>query len=692
MIINLSPFEKNRIIPDNFGSTEMGRDLLAQDYLLKQITASLTNPDTDLGKKFWDGVYEHAYQRFGTTDIPTDTISKVWITPDKAVVYEKGNTVYVLEHHLKVMMESDYYAMKAAVNNGPAMEDNEEIRISKQVMREVIIPAIEKEVNEGRSFAPVRQMYSGMLLATWYKLALKESILGRLYADQNRTKGVDQDPENNQKIFRQYVEAFNKGVFNMIKEDVDRYSQEIIPRKYFSGGCDKAGYAGPDGILGTSDDGLTRKTNDANSEALARGESGDLDFAAVEVRNSRALTASDMSEGESDLDNSQDLTRTEQNRQALGKAFSAWLRGKVEFPINQFVFPGAQTSVVYALSRTQGVIWTTVKPSFSAQRFWLVKLGEDKFLLPRPLSPERFEALGADGTVLWVEQSPSRATIVPIKLDTYGGDLIVDAEYEAQIKNAISNAKAQPAVVVPTVSDAQPVKNAGLPTNVSATSIPVGNPEAAIKEINPEKYNEHVKALGTIFTQWLRTSIQEYLLKDLTRVLKERFPDAKVSIVYRWGGAYELYWSRERESNPQQYFLVETEYGLFLFPRPLTKERFMDPGRVGRLWRDGDKELIEPGQAKLVMPIRVVGSNRLEVEANELKVDGGRFDMAGAVVENGGIDFAQASLNMQIRRDGNGVPLPVSQQNLDSIRINGLVPVILSIQSGANVKMFPAVP
>ena len=65
--VNLSPYEQDRVIPDNFGLTEMGRDLLAQDYLLKQISASLTNPDTDLGKKFWDGVYAQAYEKFGTT-------------------------------------------------------------------------------------------------------------------------------------------------------------------------------------------------------------------------------------------------------------------------------------------------------------------------------------------------------------------------------------------------------------------------------------------------------------------------------------------------------------------------------------------------------------------------------------------------------------------------------------------------
>ncbi|HQP12480.1 MAG TPA: hypothetical protein PK470_06925, partial [Candidatus Omnitrophota bacterium] len=42
--VNLSPYEKDRIIPTEFGETEMGRDLLGQDYILKQLTASLIYP------------------------------------------------------------------------------------------------------------------------------------------------------------------------------------------------------------------------------------------------------------------------------------------------------------------------------------------------------------------------------------------------------------------------------------------------------------------------------------------------------------------------------------------------------------------------------------------------------------------------------------------------------------------------
>ena len=99
-----SPYEKDRIIPQSFGLTEMGRDLLAEDYMLKQITASLIYPEGEIGKKFWKRIYEEAAKKFGTTNIPVNTFNKVWIVPEKAVVYEnaKAGTAYVVEAKLKV--------------------------------------------------------------------------------------------------------------------------------------------------------------------------------------------------------------------------------------------------------------------------------------------------------------------------------------------------------------------------------------------------------------------------------------------------------------------------------------------------------------------------------------------------------------------------------------------------------------
>src|ERR1700676_3497680 len=108
--VNLSPYEKDRIIPNSFGLTEMGRDLLAEDYMLKQITASLIYPEDGTGKKFWNRVYKEAQKKYGTTDISVNTFNKVWIVPEKAVVYEnaKPSAAYVVESKLKVMLEEDY--------------------------------------------------------------------------------------------------------------------------------------------------------------------------------------------------------------------------------------------------------------------------------------------------------------------------------------------------------------------------------------------------------------------------------------------------------------------------------------------------------------------------------------------------------------------------------------------------------
>ncbi len=287
--VNLSPYEKDRIIKDDFGKTEMGRDLLSQDYLLKQITASLIYPEEGLGQKFWNRVYEEAAKKFGTTNIPVNTFNKVWIVPDNAVIYEKGNTAYVLKNHLKVMLEEDYLAVeKNRSQSGDMLRKPEGIatcpqagcqankavnvkanELGSQIIREIVLPALEKEVNEGKNFAQLRQVYSGMILAAWYKRALKESLLSKIYADKGKLRGLSSPntlhlsppnasvggPEHKasstgfptetfgndtEYIYQQYLQAFKKGVYNYIKEEQDPTTQQMIPRKYFSGGTENS--------------------------------------------------------------------------------------------------------------------------------------------------------------------------------------------------------------------------------------------------------------------------------------------------------------------------------------------------------------------------------------------------------------------------------------------------------------------
>jgi hypothetical protein len=288
--VNLSPYEKDRIIPKSFGLTEMGRDLLAEDYMLKQITASLIYPEDVIGKKFWKRVYEQTAKKFGSTNIPVNTFNKVWIVPEKAVVYEnaKAGTAYVVESKLKVMLEEDYLAvqknqsrlggqpgdmfkpeqqrtcpqadcqpsdgLKTKASQGANFTQSNDINtLGSQIVREIIIPELTKEVNENKNFAQLRQVYNSLILATWYKKKIKDSILSQIYANKNKVAGIkytesviarnpkgDAAISETEKIYQRYLKAFKKGAYNYIKEEADPVTLQTIPRKYFSGGLDLA--------------------------------------------------------------------------------------------------------------------------------------------------------------------------------------------------------------------------------------------------------------------------------------------------------------------------------------------------------------------------------------------------------------------------------------------------------------------
>ena len=74
-------------------------------------------------------------------------------------------------------------------------------------------------------------------MAAWFKETLKQSVLSQTYVDQNKIDGIDiEEKDIKDKIYAQYLKAYEKGVYDFIKEDYDPITQDLIPRKYFSGG------------------------------------------------------------------------------------------------------------------------------------------------------------------------------------------------------------------------------------------------------------------------------------------------------------------------------------------------------------------------------------------------------------------------------------------------------------------------
>ncbi len=234
--VNLSPYEKERIIPENFSTTEMGRDLLEEDYRLKQLTSALMSPQGVNGSKFWKRLNALLHESYGTSDIPLDLFNKVWIVPGRAMVYEniRGGAACVVQSDLRVLLEKDYYA---GSSSGSSPQPFSFDQIAPEILRDELLPVIEKAVNEGADFARLRQIYNALILAVWYKDKVRDSALSRGYADQSKTGGIDfSSPEDCRQIWRKYVESFADARHSSIEEYQDVPDGEIRARKYFSGG------------------------------------------------------------------------------------------------------------------------------------------------------------------------------------------------------------------------------------------------------------------------------------------------------------------------------------------------------------------------------------------------------------------------------------------------------------------------
>lgn len=215
--VNLSPYESDRIMYDGLEKTDFGKELLTQDYILKQFVSSLTYPDSDLGKEYWSQTKT------------SDNFNKVWIVPSSAVVRENGTMAYVKEAKLDVQYEKDYLAQ---LENGKLARDE---AVDDRV-KDKLLEAIRYEVNNGENFAQLRQLYHSLVLATWFKKKFQNSFY-KHYIDNDRTSGIDlYTVEHKDEIYSNYVESFRKGVYDLAKKEYDRNSGRKVRRRYFSGG------------------------------------------------------------------------------------------------------------------------------------------------------------------------------------------------------------------------------------------------------------------------------------------------------------------------------------------------------------------------------------------------------------------------------------------------------------------------
>lgn len=233
--VNLRPDSENQIIDQELTRTDLGKVLLETDLQLKKDVASFTSPETPTGKEYWNKLYAKAGQIFNSENITIPTLTRPWIVPGEVIIRETAQSAYVYKATLKVMLEQDHLKDSADYNfNDPRLKELNEY--SAQLVRQIIIPKLTKEVNSSSKYASLRQVFNSLILARWFKSRFtgKSGAYPKLINTGNLNGLASKEAWSKTTYFKEYQKSFSSGEYN-IKEQVNGVLGPTI-RTYFSGG------------------------------------------------------------------------------------------------------------------------------------------------------------------------------------------------------------------------------------------------------------------------------------------------------------------------------------------------------------------------------------------------------------------------------------------------------------------------
>lgn len=226
--VNLNPDEPSEILDSRLGDSDMSRFLLNADLRLKEDVSQLMNPAfSSEGKEFW----RRLYQKAGELNIKgIHSMTKLWIVPDKAEVSHTEEIFSVEESSLKVELAPAYISQ----DNSRRDEKQEELEdFAAGLILELILPVLNKRINQDYAYADLREIYNALILARWYKQRYGGGQNGFVQYSIDFTYSP-------QEIYRDYLDSIRNKEYSWVEQEPGPFPfyRAVSTKYYFSGGVD----------------------------------------------------------------------------------------------------------------------------------------------------------------------------------------------------------------------------------------------------------------------------------------------------------------------------------------------------------------------------------------------------------------------------------------------------------------------
>ena len=239
--VNLNPWEPDVIIDENLGKTDIGRIMLEADLQMKRDFCKYKNPnESEVAEEYW-GLYtaklkeltegcaeKHPEEIKDARDIYFVPLTRHWIVPDKTNAYEEENEVYIDDTTFTIFSEPvfqystwDIVGQNSSLLSQECKDDlnSSAIELGYYVYaneHDLILPLVVREVNYGRNYSALRQVYTSLALAQWYKdkYGYTSGIFTDCINSGNLTGFESKTAWNAEGIWGDYVKSFEEGEYH----------------------------------------------------------------------------------------------------------------------------------------------------------------------------------------------------------------------------------------------------------------------------------------------------------------------------------------------------------------------------------------------------------------------------------------------------------------------------------------------